>query len=150
MSLYPLHAINLNMLQIQGRSDIFLYLEITKKIIGLIPLVMGIFINIYWMLIGSIITGIISFFLNSYYTGKSLGYTSFMQLKDVSRSYGIAFIVAICVYFLKYLPISFWLILPIQIVLGSGLIIIICEIIGLNEYNEIKSIIINKVKKTTK
>ena len=73
-----------------------------------------------------------------------------MQLKDVSRSYGIAFIVAISVYFLKYLPISYWLILPIQIVLGSGLIIIICEIIGLNEYNEIKSIIINKVKKTTK
>lgn len=148
MSLYPLHAINLNMLQIQGRSDIFLYLEITKKIIGLIPLVMGIFINIYWMLIGSIITGIISFFLNSYYTGKSLGYTSFMQLKDVSRSYGIAFIVAISVYFLKYLPISYWLILPIQIVLGSGLIILLCEKTQLTEYIEVKTICksyINKV-----
>lgn len=31
MSLYPLHAINLNMLQVQGRSDLFLYLEIVKK-----------------------------------------------------------------------------------------------------------------------
>lgn len=150
MSLYPLHAINLNMLQIQGRSDIFLYLEIVKKLIGLIPLVLGIFLNIYWMLIGSIITGIISFFLNSYYTGKSLGYTSLMQLKDVSMSYGIAFIVAISVYFLKYLPISYWLILPIQIVVGSGLFFIIYESIELNEYNEIKSIIINKVKKTIK
>ena len=151
MSLYPLHAINLNMLQIQGRSDIFLYLEIIKKLIGLIPLALGIFLNIYWMLIGSIITGLINFFLNSYYTGKKLGYTSLMQLKDVSNSYGIAFIVAIGVYFLKYLPISYWLILPIQILLGCGLFILICEITGLNEYKETKSIIINiLLKKNTK
>ena len=63
MSLYPLHAINLNMLQIQGRSDIFLYLEITKKIIGIVPLLIGAFYNIYGMLIGSIVTGVLSLYI---------------------------------------------------------------------------------------
>ena len=94
MSLYPLHALNLNMLQVQGRTDIFLYIEIVKKIIAIAPISLGIFVSIYWMLIGSIITGIISFFLNSYYTGKKLGYSSWMQLKDIAPSFGIALLVA--------------------------------------------------------
>ena len=50
MSLYPLHAINLNMLQVQGRSDLFLVLEIIKKIIALWPLSIGAFVGIIPML----------------------------------------------------------------------------------------------------
>lgn len=140
MSLHPLHAINLNMLKVQGRSDIFLYLEIIKKIIAIGPICLGIFVDIYWMLIGSIITGIISFYLNSYYTGKKLGYSSWMQIKDVAPSYGVAFLIAISVYFLKYLPFSYWIILPIQIIVGIGVFFIVCETTQLSEYQEVKSI----------
>ena len=64
---YPLHALNLNMLQVQGRSDLFLKLEIIKKIIGLAPLLIGVFVGIFPMLYTSIITCIISYFLNSYF-----------------------------------------------------------------------------------
>lgn len=101
MVLYPLHSINLNMLQIQGRSDIFLFLEIIKKIIGVVPLLLGIFVDIYYMLWGVVITGIIAFFLNSYFTGRKLKYSSWMQLKDVSGSFAVSFIVAIIIYFFK-------------------------------------------------
>lgn len=147
MSLYPLHAINLNMLQIQGRSDIFLYLDLIKKVIGLFPLAIGIFVSIYGMLIGSIVTGLISFFLNSYYTGKRLGYTSRMQLRDVSSSYGVAFIVAVAVYFLKYLPLSYWAILPLQIGVGISVLLCISEYFRISEFIEIKTIIKNLNKK---
>lgn len=139
-SIYPLQAINLNMLQIQGRTDIFLYLEIIKKIVLLIPLFIGAFINIYWMLVASIGTSIICFFLNSYYTGRKLGYSSWMQLKDVAPSYGVATIVAISIYFLKYLPLSFWLILPMQIIIGIGVFFLVCEKTKLPEYIEVKGI----------
>ena len=147
MSLYPLHAINLNMLQIQGRSDIFLYLDIIKKIIALPVLAIGIFFNIYWMLIGSIVIGIISFFLNTYYTGKKLGYTSWMQLKDVSASYAIAFLIAVSIYFLKYLPLSYWVILPIQIIVGIAVCLIVCEKSKPMEYVEIKNIVLSAIHK---
>lgn len=150
MSLYPLHAINLNMLQVQGRSDIFLYLEIIKKVIAIGPLCIGIFFDIYWMLAASIITGIISFFLNSYYTGKRLGYSSWKQLKDVAPSYGVAFAVALSVYFLKYLPLSHWVILPIQIIIGILVFLAICETTKLNEYTEIKNIAISAINKIHK
>lgn len=149
-SLYPLHAINLNMLNIQGRSDIYLYLEIVKKVLAVIPIAFGIFVSIYWMLIGSIIMGIISFFLNSYYTGKSLNYSSWMQIKDVAPSYGIAFAIGLCVYFLKYLPLSNYYILAIQIVVGVAVFFVLCKTFKIKEYQEIKSIIIGFLKKENK
>lgn len=140
MTLYPLHAINLNMLQVQGRSDIFLYLEIIKKVIAVGPICLGIFVNIYWMLVGSIITGIISFFLNSYYTGKNLGYSSWMQLKDIVPSYGVSLLIALSVYFFKFLPISNWIILPIQVVVGVIVFFLFCEKTKMEEYMEVKGI----------
>jgi O-antigen/teichoic acid export membrane protein len=141
MVLYPLHSINLNMLQIQGRSDIFLYLEIVKKIIGVVPLLLGIFVDIYYMLWGVVVTGIIAFFLNSYYTGRKLNYSSWMQLKDISGSFAVTFIVAIMIYFLKYLPFTYWLILPMQLVVGGLLLVLICEITKKEEYMELKVIV---------
>ena len=147
LSLYPLHAINLNMLQVQGRSDIFLELEIIKKIIAIGPICLGIFVNIYWMLIGSIITGVISFFLNSYYTGKKLSYSSWMQLRDVAPSYGLAFLVALAVYFIKYLPISNFIILAIQILIGVAIVFLVGEKTKMGEYMEVKSIVFQYLRK---
>ena len=147
MSLYPLHALNLNMLQVQGRSDVFLYLEIIKKIISIGPICLGIFVGIKAMLIGSIVTGVISFFLNSYYTGKELQYSSWMQIKDVSISFLIATILAVSVYFLKYLSMPYWTILISQIVLGSGMLLLICELCKVEEYLEIKRIAVGMLNK---
>ena len=65
-----------------GRSDIYLYLEIIKKIIGIGSLCLGVFVGIYGMLCGSIITGLIGFLLNSYYTGRHLNYSSWVQLRE--------------------------------------------------------------------
>lgn len=140
MSLFPLHAINLNMLQVLGRSDIFLGLEIIKKVIGVIPLLLGIFVDIYWMLIGGILIGFLSFFLNSYYTGRILNYTSWMQLKDIAPSYSLAIGIAFSVYFFKYLPLSAWFILFLQLFVGAVIFLVVCKISKMEEYIEIRSI----------
>lgn len=141
MSLYPLHSINLNMLQVHGRSDIFLYLEIIKKVISIGPLCIGIFIDIYWMLIGSFLAGIITFFLNTGYTGKKLKYTSFMQLKDIAPSYVIALIVAAAVFFLKYLPLPCYVVFILQVFVGLMVFFTICELTKPEEYLELKRIV---------
>lgn len=147
MSLYPLHAINLNMLQIQGRSDLFLILEIIKKVIAVGPICLGIFVNIYWMLIGSIVSGIISFFLNAYYSGRELDYSSLRQLKDVAPSFLVSMSVAISVYFVKYLPISNYIVLLVQIAVGSVVFFTICEVTRIEEYIELKGICISYLNK---
>lgn len=147
MSLYPLHAINLNMLQVQGRSDLFLYLEIVKKIITLIPIFIGAFVGVYWMLCASVFTGFIAFLLNSWFTGKFLNYSSWQQLKDVLPSYLIALFIGFIVYLLKFLPLSYNLIFPLQILATIIFGWIVNRIINLEEYCEIKNIVLTVIKK---
>ena len=147
LSMYPLHAINLNLLKVQGRSDIFLYLEIIKKIIAIGPICLGIFVDIYWMLIGVILSGIISFFLNTYYTGKRLGYSSWRQLLDILPSYGLGAVIAVSVYFLKYLALNNFIILTLQILTGAVIFFVICESRKVYEYVEIKTIVVGYLNK---
>ena len=150
-SLYPLHAINLNMLQVQGRSDLFLGLEIIKKIIALAPLFIGAFVGILPMLWANIAAGIVAYFLNSHYSGRLLGYSSWMQLRDILPSFGIATAMAASVWFLKYLPLSYWIILPMQIVVGAVVFFGICKIFKPSEYKEIIEIVKSgKFKKKAK
>ena len=146
-SLYPLHAINLNMLQVQGRSDLFLGLEIVKKIIGLVPLTVCIFYGIMPMLYVNLFTGVICYFLNSYFTGKLLGYSSWMQIKDVAPSYGIAILVVLLVYFLKFLPLSYWIVLPVQIILGLLVIFIASNAFRIQEFQELKHMVLPLIKR---
>lgn len=146
-SVYPLQAINLNMLEVQGRSDLFLGLEVVKKIIAMGPLCVGAFIGIMPMLYTSIITTIIAYFLNSHYSGKFLGYSSWMQLKDIAPSYTIAFFIAVSVYFLKYLPFTYWFILSIQLVVGCIVFFALCHIFSMEEYGELKNLLLPYLRK---
>lgn len=149
-ALYPLHAINLNMLQVQGRSDLFLGIEIIKKIIAVGPLCIGALVGIMPMLYANLLAGIIAYFLNSYYSGKFLGYSSWMQIKDIAPSFGLATLIALSVYFLKYLPLTYWLILPLQILTGVVVFIVICWMMKNQEYQEIKGLLKPYMKKLKK
>ena len=144
---YPLSAINLNMLQVQGRSDLFLGLEIIKKTILLGPLFLGAFVGVYEMLYANILASIISFFLNSYYSGRVLHYSSWMQLKDIAPSFFIASTISISVYFFKYLPISYWFILIFQLFIYVLFVIIICNLSRNSEYLELRGLVISGFKK---
>jgi len=150
MMLYPLHALNLNMLQVQGRSDLFLKLEIIKKVFGAGPLLLGIFINIYWMLGSSLVVSCISYYLNAYYSGPFLKYSIKEQVKDILPSFKIAMFMFIIVYAMSFIPMNPFILLPLQVLTGTIITITICEAIKLSEYLELKNItssIINKVIK---
>lgn len=145
--LYPLHAINLNMLQVQGRSDLFLKLEIVKKIIAVGPLLLGIFIDIDWMLWGSLVTSIIAYFLNARYSGALIGYSIKAQVMDILPSFGIAAVMAACVSPLSLLDLrSIWILL-VQLCAGAAIVIGLCEAFRLPEYLEIKGIALGFLRK---
>ena len=147
MMLYPLHSLNLNMLQVEGRSDLFLKLEIIKKVIAVIPLLMGIFISIYWMLWGSVITGFFAYYLNSYYSGKLLNYSIVSQIKDILPSFGISVVMAVITYSVSLLPWSPFVLLPLQLVIGASVTLVLCEWFNLAEYRELKSVTCSVLQK---
>ena len=145
--LYPLHALNLNMLQVQGRSDLFLKLEIIKKIVGIGPLLLGIFVNIYWMLAGTLVTSLISYYLNAYYSGPFLNYSIKEQVKDILPSFGVAVAMAVPVYTMSFIPFNPFILLPLQIVAGAVITLAICEATKLPEYMQLKGIVNTLIKK---
>ncbi len=145
--LYPLHAINLNMLQVKGRSDLFLKLEIIKKIIAVFPIVLGIFYGIEYMLWGSVITGFISFFLNSYYSGMLINYSTVSQLKDILPSFLVSFSISLVLFLMvDLLGDSIW-VLILQILLGLVLTFVVYSIFKNREFLEFKALVLQYKKK---
>ena len=144
--MYPLHSLNLNMLQVQGRSDLFLKLEIIKKTIAVVPLLIGIFVNIYWMLIGTLLTNLISYYLNAFYSGPFLNYSIKEQVRDILPSFGVAISMAIPVFLMNFIPMNPFILFPLQIAVGALITIAICETTNLSEYLELKNIVILTIK----
>lgn len=148
--LYPLHAINLNMLQVQGRSDLLLKLEIVKKIIAIGPLLLGIFIDIDWMLWGSLVTSIIAYFLNARYSGTLIGYPIKAQIRDILPSFGVAAVMAACVFPISLLDLRpIWMLL-VQLCAGAVVAIGLCEAFWLPEYAEIKDTALGFLRRNKK
>jgi O-antigen/teichoic acid export membrane protein len=86
MMWYPIHSINLNLLQVKGRSDLFLKLEIIKKIIGVSILFASLPFGLLVMCYAGIGSSILCLSINTYYTGKLIAVGFFKQMKDVSVS----------------------------------------------------------------
>jgi len=143
--LYPLHAINLNMLQVKGRSDLFLILEIIKKTIAIGPILLGVFVGINAMLWCSVLTGIIAYFLNSFYSGRELNYGVMEQIKDILPSFLIAIFMAAIVWLISFINLSPFILLPIQIIVGFVVIFAIGEKTKIREYIKIKEFILSTI-----
>lgn len=143
---YPLHAINLNMLQVQGRSDLFLRLEVIKKVLAVPVIVIGVFFGIKVMIIGMFVNTLISYYLNAYWSGKFIGYSMVQQIKDILPSFALAAFVSVIVYAcgsILEMPDLFKLIL--QVGLGAALTVGLAELTHLDNYLYMKAIALDKL-----
>jgi teichuronic acid exporter len=144
---YPLNALNLNMLQVQGRSDLFLRLEIIKKCLAIPIIVIGVLWGIKIMIIGMIINSFIAYYLNSYWSGRFINYSMKQQVNDILPSFTLSCCMGVCVYFLGLaLPLKMWMILMCQIVTGTLITIFLCKIFKIDAYNDLKNIIFTKIQ----
>ena len=144
---YPVRAINTNMLKVVGRSDQLLILEIIKKTIAIGPLLLGVFVDIYWMLWGSAIAGFIGYLLNSYFSGKFIKYTTKEQIIDILPSFFIGGGVSLIMYIVTFFGLSSLATLVLQIIVGFVLIVFLGRMFRLEPYMELKKIVIAAMSK---
>jgi teichuronic acid exporter len=143
--LYPMHVINVRILTALGRSDLFLKIEIYKKLLGVIPVLLAIFLGIKEMIIGMIFTSVIALIINTYYTSQFIHFGFVEQLKSVSKSFLIAVIILV-----TFVPIVFFfresnsLIVLIVGFLTSVLsVYFLSRMFKMEEYYELKRIAID-------
>lgn len=115
---YPVHTANLNAIKAMGRSDIFLKLEIIKKIIGIILLVITMRISVMAMAYSLLFMGFFSQLINSYPNKKLLDYGYLSQLKDIFPSILLACFMGAIVYLVNFISLSPIITLIIQVILG--------------------------------
>lgn len=146
-AMYPLHSLNLNMLNVRGRSDLYLKLEIIKKILAIPTILIGIIWGIKVMILGMWVNSIISYYLNSYYSGRLVSYPICEQLEDIVPSLYIALFMGVIVFIIgKLIPLGAASAFLVQILLGSILIIVISELFKMESYFFIKETIKAKFK----
>lgn len=117
--LYPIHAINLNMLQVKGRSDLFLRLEILKKIMLTITLVVTMPLGVKEICFGIVINSYLGFVINTYYTGKLSSISIFTQFKSLLPIFLITTFSALLGYLVGSLVINNYL--KIAVTLSTAL-----------------------------
>ncbi len=148
--LYPLHLINLNVLIAKGRSDLFLRLEVLKKILVVIAIAVTYRWGIQAMIYGQIGVSILSYYLNSYYTGRLIGYPLKKQVFDLSPYLGMAVMMGIGVYSLQLLPFpNNWSLLIFQGLAGVIIYAALSRIFKMPAFLEILAIVTNRLKRRT-
>lgn len=145
--LWPIHTINLQAISAMGRSDIFLKLEIIKKVVGIIALIVSIPFGVIIMVVMKIVTSIISTFINSYPNKKLLSYSIKEQSKDIYESFIISLIMLVGVYAMNYIKINIYLLLILQIIVGILIYLGISYITKNESLNYITNIIKEKLNR---
>lgn len=115
---YPIHTANLNAIKAMGRSDLFLKLEITKKIVGLILLVSTMWFGVEAMTYSLLLSSLCSQIINTKPNKELLGYGYIEQLKDILPNILLAAVMAIVVSAVGFFELPIILELCIQIILG--------------------------------
>jgi len=145
-ALMPIHTANLQAINAMGRSDIFLRLEIIKKVVGLIILGISLQFGVYVIALGQVLGGIISTFINAYPNKELLDYSYKEQWLDIMPSLLISIAMGAFVYSFNFIGISAWKILVIQVVTGTIIYIGLAKVFKLESF----SYLIATIKQCTK
>ena len=98
------------------------------------------------MLVAGVIRIYIGYYLNAYYSKPLLNYPITEQIKDVFPSLRIALTMAVPVYLMSFIPISYYILLPLQLIVGVAIVLFLCEKKKLPEYCELKEIAVSYLK----
>lgn len=132
---WPIHTANLNAIKALGRSDLFLKLEIYKKIVGLIALFATVWISVKAMAYSLLITSIIGQVINAWPNKSLLNYSYLDQLRDIFPSLFLATFMGSSVYSLNFLQIETIPLLCLQIIAGILIYVIGSKLLHIETFD---------------
>lgn len=145
---WPVHTTNLTAISSLGRSDLFLKLEIIKKIMGLTILVSTMWFGVKIMAYSLLLMDVLGQIINSWPNKRLINYSYLEQLKDILPGIGTAVVMGLLVSLINYLSIAEWLKLLIQIPAGILIFISLSKIFKIDSYSYLKTLIAGKIKRS--
>lgn len=144
MMWWPIHSINLNLLQVKGRSDLFLKLELWKKGIGLSVMCCTLPFGLIYFVAAGIANSFITLFINTYYTGKLISVGFFQQMKDILPIYVLSFFVFVIVLCINHFFDNLWVQLILGGSVGASLYLALAYLFNFSELQDVKYMISRK------
>ena len=118
-ALWPIHTANLNAIKAMGRSDLFLKLEIIKKIIGIFSIIVTLPFGVFAIALGYMTTGPMGAIINAFPNEKMLNYSFKEQFIDLLPFIFMSGIMGICIWPIQYLAVPGIITIILQVVLGG-------------------------------
>ena len=140
-ALFPIHTANLNAIKAMGRSDIFLRLEIVKRVLDLVFVVSTVFIGVRAMAYGLLIQGVLCLFINSYPNSKLCGYAFSQQLRDIIPAFLLAAAMGLLVWLISLAGFGSLVTLILQVLTGAVFYIAASVILKLDTFNYLLGIV---------
>lgn len=131
---YPIHTANLNAIKAMGRSDLFLKLEIAKKIVGMALLLSTMWFGVMAMAYSLLVSSVLSQIINSWPNRKLLNYGYLEQLKDILPGIALAVFMGCCVNIVTLFQLSNVVTLLIQIPMGAVIYIATSSLLHLESF----------------
>ena len=147
---YPVHTANLNAIKAMGRSDLFLKLEIVKKVVGLIVLLSTMWFGVMAMAYSLLFTSITSQIINSWPNQKLLDYSYPEQIRDILPGILLAVLMGCCIYPIQWLGLPDVVTLLIQVPLGAAIYIGVSAVLRLDSYKYVMKEIQPYLKKISR
>lgn len=141
---YPIHTANLNAIKAMGRSDLFLKLEVAKKIVGLAVLFSTMWFGVKVMAYSLLFISVTSQIINTWPNKKLLGYGYIEQLKDVFPGIIMAVVMGIIVFFAGFIPVAKGIQLVIQIAVGIAVYCLGSKLFRVDSFYYIENILVKK------
>ncbi len=144
---YPIHTANLNAIKAMGRSDLFLRLEVVKKVIGVILLLSTMWFGVLIMAYSLLLSTIISSFVNAFPNNKLLGYRYIEQIKDMLPSMLLAGVMGVVVFCVQFISLADIWTLIIQVTLGALIYIVGARLLKMESFEYIWNLAKSFLKK---
>ena len=138
---YPLHTANLNAIKAMGRSDIFLKLEVVKKVVETSVLLITLRYGVLAMALGQLFCDILAQLINAWPNKKLLNYPYWTQLKDLMPCLLLSLAMAGCVLAVQLLGLHDLLTLVIQILLGVVIYVLGAKLLKLDSFDYILNMV---------
>ena len=143
----PIQTANLNAIKALGRSDLFLKLEILKKIVGLTAMFATIFISVKVMACSYLVTTVLSMLINSWPNKTLLNYSFLEQIKDIIPSIAVSLIMCALCLSATFIGLGDILTILLQIIIGAVFYIAVSVIFKIDSFEYCKNLIFSYIKR---
>ncbi len=116
---FPIHTANLNAIKAMGRSDWFLKLEIAKKLVGLVTLLVSVPYGVKVMAMTSLVCLVTGLIINAYPNWKLMDYGFWEQMKDIFPCLLLAVFMGVCTLPVAWIGLGSFVTLVLQVLVGA-------------------------------